>query len=233
MEKRNLSISSRREGTRDAGKIIPVVKYEIKEIKAHFDESVKVIKDQFDVADGLMKDNKDEQAAYIWRAQIVFLESAFDFFMHELTKYGLQQIFDDHWKATDKYRNIQVDMKTVAKAFREGKDSGWFLEYINSYYGNDTLVSFDSFKRQINLLGLDLQRIADEAFYNRESSEKTKDKLKRRLNQLFARRNLIAHQSDRKHEDASINTISREVVESFLEDTQLIVESVVKEVNDK
>lgn len=233
MERRELTISSRKEGSRNAYRVIPVVKYEINEIKDHFDENVKIIKDQFDVADGLMKEGKDEQAAYIWRAQVVFLESAFDFFMHELTKYGLQQIFDDYWAATDKYRNIQIDMKTVSKAFKEGKDSGWFLEYINSYYEGETLVYFDSFKSQINLLGLDLNVIADEAFYNRDSVEKTKDKLKRRLNGLYKRRNLIAHQSDRKHEDASVHEISKEVVESFLEDIKKIVEAVVKTTNDK
>lgn len=230
---RSLKLSDRKEGTRVIPAPIPVVKYELQEIKKHFDESVTVIQEQFAVADYLVENGKQDQAFHIWRAQVVFLESAFDFFMHELTKYGLSQIYDSNWNVTDKYRNIQIDMKTVAKALRDGKDSGWFLEYINGYYAEDTLVSFDSFKRQMNLLGLDVQRIADEAFYIRGASEKTKDKIKRRLNQLFTRRNWIAHQSDRRHEDAVTNVISREVVEEFITDMIKIVNAVVKVASNK
>ena len=87
------------------------------------------------------------------------------------------KLSDRKWKATDKYKNIQIDMKTVARALRDGKDSDWFLEYINGYYAGDTLVSYDSFRRQMNLLGLNIQMIADEAFYARSASEKTKEKI--------------------------------------------------------
>lgn len=229
---KSLKLSDRKEETRVIASPIRVVKYELQEIKQHFDESISVIQEQFDVADYLAENGKQDQACHVWRAQVVFLESAFDFFMHELTKYGLGQIYDSNWKATDKYKNIQIDMKTVARALRDGKDSDWFLEYINGYYAGDTLVSYDSFRRQMNLLGLNIQMIADEAFYARRASEKTKEIIKRVLNQLFTRRNLIAHQSDRRHEDAVTNMISREVVDRFIADMNKIVNAIIKVASD-
>lgn len=229
MEKRNLQLASRKENTREI-KYIPVVPYELSEIKKHFDESVKMIEDQFSIGDELLLEKKITQAEFLWRSQIVLLESAFDFFMHEITKYGLCRIYDGHWPETKKYQNIQIDMAAVSAALKN-RDSGWFLNYINSYYAGKTLVSFEAVKDQINLLGLDLQEIADNAFYEKDSIEKTKDKIKRRLNQLYARRNLIAHQCDRRHEDAQINEISREIIQEFLKDIELIVNAICKEVS--
>ena len=40
------------------------------------------------MADELFESGKEEESRNIWRAQIVFLESAFDFYLHELTKNG-------------------------------------------------------------------------------------------------------------------------------------------------
>lgn len=225
---RDLRLAPRNEETREIS-YTPVQQYEIEEIKGHFNETIAEIRKQFSLADQLLCDKRDGEAEYIWRGQIVFLESAFDFFMHELTKYGLCQIFDGHWKATQKYRNIQIDLKTVTDAFQNGKNSGWFLDYINSYYAKDTFVSFVSVKDQINLLGLDLNAIADRVYYDLELREKTRDKLKRRLNQLYTRRNLIAHQSDRRHEDAERQSISKDTVQEFLEELTEIVNAICEE----
>lgn len=226
--KRDLSLAPRNEGTREVS-YTPVQQYEITEIKKHFTDTIDEIKKQFALADQLIDEERVSEAEYIWRGQIVFIESAFDFFMHEVTKYGLCQIFDGNWKATDKYCHIQFDLATVTKAFQTGKNSGWFLEYINTYYSKDTFVSFESVKDLINLLGLDLKAIADRVYYDRSSTEKTRDKLKRRLNQLYTRRNLIAHQSDRRHEDAQIQTISKNIVEDFITEISDIVNAICEE----
>ena len=62
----------------------------------------------------LLKSGKIIEGENIWRAQIVFLASALDFYMHELTKYGLCEIYNENWERTDKYENLQVNM-TVHK----------------------------------------------------------------------------------------------------------------------
>lgn len=95
------------------------------------------------------------------------------------------------------------------------------------------MVSYESVKDQLNLLGIDLKNVADRAFYNRGEREKTRDKLRRRLNELFSRRNIIAHQSDRAHTDAQVKNITKEIVQDFMDDIQRIVNSINEEVMNK
>lgn len=225
MEKRNLGLMPRSENTRDKFHT-EVIRFGLDQIIQHFTETIQAIYAQFDVADELIEIHKAYEAENIWRAQIIFLAGALDFYMHELTKYGLCEIYSERWKRTKKYDNLQVDMKTVETALKSGEDIDWFLEYVNGYYQIMTMVSYEAVKDQLNLIGIELQSVADGAFYQRESREKTKDKLKRRLNELFDRRNIIAHQTDRKHTDAMVNNITKEIVQEFIRDTEKIVKAI-------
>ena len=88
MEGRNLDLMSRNEDTRDKFHT-EVIRFELDQILQHFEEAIQTINAQFDVADELIESGKITEGENIWRAQIIFLASAFDFYMHELTKYGL------------------------------------------------------------------------------------------------------------------------------------------------
>lgn len=232
MEERNLDLMIRNEDTREKFHT-KVVRFELDQIMQHFAESIQAIYTQFEVADELIESGKKSEGENIWRAQIVFLTSAFDFYMHELTKYGLCEIYDENWERTEKYSNLQVGMKTIEIALKSGEDIDWFLEYINDYYKAITMVSYESVKDQLNLLGIDLKNIADRTFYQRGGKERTKEKLRRRLNELFSRRNIIAHQSDRAHADAQVKNITKEIVQDFMDDIQRIVNSINEEVMNK
>ena len=231
MEERNLSLSPRRERTRPSSH--RVVKFEIDEIKQRFHESVEEIEKQCLVARELYNAEKLEQAENIWRAQIVFLESTLDFYMHEITKYGLEKMFNEEWESTKKYGSIQVKMEVVHRVIREEEDPEWFLNYINDYYREVTMVSYSSFKEQMNLLGLNLKKIADGAFHELNVTERTIDKLRRRLNELYNRRNIIAHQFDRQHTDAVKKEISEGLVMDFINDVKKIIEAVNTQVLEK
>lgn len=229
MEERNLDLAVRNEDSRDKCH----TEVRLDEIMGHFTETIQAINAQFDVADELQKSGKAAEGKNIWRAQIVFLASALDFYMHELTKYGLCEIYSENWERTDKYRNIQIKMEAIEEALKSGEESDWFLEYINGYYQAITMVSYGSVKEQLNLLGVDLAAVADRAFHQKDGLEKTKDKLKRRLNELFGRRNIIAHQTDRAHTDAQFNDITKEIVQNFIFDVEKIVRSIDAEVGKK
>ena len=137
---RSLELSTRKEDTRN--KNVPiVVRFEMSQIKQHFDESVSVVNSMFLIASDLVNLGKKEQAENIWRAQIVFLVSAFDFFMHEITKFGLEKIFDGDWEVTKKYNNITLDFATLTTALKAGEDSEWFVEFVNEQFAKDTMVS--------------------------------------------------------------------------------------------
>ena len=232
MEERNLDLVARNEETRDKFHT-EVIRFELDQILQHFVEAMQSINAQFDVADELAESGKVIEGENIWRAQIIFLASALDFYMHELTKYGLCEIYNENWDRTDKYENLQVNMKVIEVALKSGEDIDWFLEYINNYFCSITMVSYESVKDQLNLLGINLALVADGAFYQRGGIENTKDKFKRRLNELFGRRNIIAHQSDRAHKDAQINIITKEIVQNFICDIEKIVRSIDTEARNK
>ena len=232
MLERNLDLVTRKEDTRNKFHT-DVIRFELDQILQHFVDAIKNINAQFGVADELIESGKVIEGENIWRAQIIFLASAFDFYMHELTKYGLCEIYNENWSRTDKYENLQVNMKVIEVALKSGEDIDWFLEYINNYYRAITMVSYESVKDQLNLLGIDLASIADGAFYQRGGTENTKGKFKRRLNELFNRRNIIAHQSDRAHTDAQVKSITKEIVQEFICDVEKIVESIDKEARNK
>lgn len=232
MEERNLDLVARNEDTRDKFHT-KVIRFELDQILQHFAEAIQTINAQFDVADELVESGKVSEGENIWRAQIIFLASALDFYMHELTKYGLCEIYNENWDRTDKYENLQVNMKVIEMALKSGEDIDWFLEYINHYYRAITMVSYASVKDQLNLLGINLAPVADGAFYQRGGTENTKNKFKRRLNELFGRRNIIAHQSDRTHTDAQVNIITKEIVQNFICDIEKIVRSMDAEARNK
>lgn len=232
MGERNLDLTARNEDTRDKFHT-EVVRFDLDQIMQHFTETIQAINAQFDVADDLAGNGKVNEAENIWRAQVVFLVSAFDFYMHELTKYGLCEIYDEHWERTDKYDHLQIDMKVIEVALKSGEDIDWFLEYINSHYRTVTMVSYESVRDQLNLLGISFQSVADRAFYQRGRTEKTKDRLKRCLNDLFGRRNIIAHQTDRSHMDARVKNITKEAVQLFICDVEKIVSSIEDEARSK
>lgn len=225
MEERNLDLAPRREGVREKVSST-VVKFPLNEIEEHFNENLQYICTQFAIADELLQNGREEEARNIWSSQIVFLESAFDFYLHELTKFGLFEMFIGNWDKTEKYNNLSVKMSVVDKALNAREDSEWFLEFANEFYKEITLVSYRSLKEEMNLLGLDLQKVADAVFYERGSSIKTKNKLENRLEKLYHRRNVIAHQSGRRHSDAQREEITKDMVENHIEDIKKIVEKI-------
>lgn len=222
---RNLDLSSRNEETRENYDPL-TVRFNLNEIYEHFNENINAIKKQTDVVKKMKDGNNLTEADDIMRSQIVFLGSSLDFYMHELTKYGLCQIYDEIWSPTQKYYNIEIKMKILESPLKNSMTSDWFLDCVNELYSSVTMISYDSVKDQINLLGFEIDVIADKAFYQQDATEKTKDKLKRILNTLFARRNVIAHQYDRNHYNAEVNEISEEVVENLIDNVVKIVNSI-------
>lgn len=225
-EGRNLDLMPRQEETRDKINLPSIVKFPLIEIKTHFDENLQYIKSQFDIADELFQHEREEEAQKIWSSQIVFLESAFDFYLHEITKYGLSEMFAGNWDKTEKYSKLSVKMSIVDKALNEREDTDWFFEYVNGFYRELTLVSYKSFKGQMKLLGINIQEIADTVFYERESNIKTRTKLEKCLNILYRKRNIIAHQSGRRHSDAQREDITKDMVEQFIRDIEKIVQEI-------
>ena len=109
--------------------------------------------DQFDLAEQLKADG-NMQYKDILRSQVVFLDSAFDFFMHEATKYGMVQIFQGIWEKTEKYNNFTVRLGDISDVLRNSEQENWFLNIVNDTYAEDTFMSSEAVIGQLNLIGI-------------------------------------------------------------------------------
>ena len=83
----NGDLSQRRENQRDMRPVVSILQFDLEQIKRHFEESMEAITSLGAVADAIAVE-KPQEAEAIWRMQLVLVESALDFYMHELSKYG-------------------------------------------------------------------------------------------------------------------------------------------------
>ena len=90
----DLNLAERNVNTRAACNIEV---FSLEKIKQHFDDSVALIMKQTVIARELKAEGKTEEAKDILRSQIVFIDSAFDFYMHELLKLGITNLFHGEW----------------------------------------------------------------------------------------------------------------------------------------
>lgn len=223
-KQRNLNLTQRKLNTRD--KIQPeVVKFSLDEIKKHFEDSISDIEEQFKTID-LLESKDREKIDYILRSQIVFLGGSLDFYFHEITQFGIMQMYDEIWQETKPYKNINIKLGTILDVLKGEQDDSWFIEFINYEYSKISLISYDSIEKAMNMIGLHMYQIANK-IYNYEIDRKERvTKLKERMNRLCERRNSIAHQFDMFHENAEKKPIHINTVREFIEDAKEIVDVV-------
>lgn len=225
----NIELLERKVDTKDK-KIPQIVIYQLEEIKKHYDENLELIRKQFPIAEKLLEDGNKEAAETIWRTQIVLLASAFDFFMHEIVWYGLDKIYDGEWQKTEQYQNLTIRLEILQKAMENPESKEWFSDYITEKYKKQTLMEFGDVKDHLNLIGVKIEKVAEYAFHERGCMIRPRLRMKQKLNDLYNRRNHIAHQSDRSERNAEQKAISKEQVYFYIEDVNKIVAALIQEV---
>ena len=151
MAVRDLTLTPRVEDIRDKQPGVSVIEFDLAQIKERFDNNLDSIRKQFDIAESLKAEGKIEECETVWRSQVVFLESALDFYIHEVSKYGMLNIFSGNWEKTEKYNNYQVPMKYVEEGFKNPESKAWLLQYLNERFSTEVYLSADSMKNQLNL----------------------------------------------------------------------------------
>lgn len=225
-KQRNLNLTQRKLNTRD--KIQPeVVKFSLDEIKKHFEDSISDIEEQFKTID-LLESKDREKIDYILRSQIVFLGGSLDFYFHEITQFGIMQMYDEIWQETKPYKNLNIKLETILGVLKGEKDDSWFIEFINYEYSKISLISYDSIEKAMNMIGLHMYQIANKIYGEEIERKERVIKLKERMNRLCERRNCIAHQFDMFHENAEKKPIHINTVREFIEDAKEIVDVVYK-----
>lgn len=224
MNDRNFDLLERVENTREKAHV-NFLKFDLDEIREHFQEAVNTIQEEIQFAQKILEEGETQIAENMWRAQIVYLSAAFDYFMHEMTKYGVNNIFSEKWEKTQKYCNMEVKMELVETVLKE-PEKDWIMEFANDKFSKSTMVSHEDVKKYLNLIGIEIQDVSKKAFYKRGAEVKPSKKIKKRLEELYARRNRIAHQNDRNHENAELKEISQETVQDFCSDITKIVDAI-------
>ena len=153
-------------------------------------------------------------AEAIWRAQLILAESALDFYLHELSKIGIQKMFSGDWTRTDAFDNLKVPMAKVIAATENPESMNWLLEFANDKVSHEIYLEPGGIKKQCTLLNINFDEVCD----------KTGPSWKERLNELYQRRNQIAHQTDRRHEDACLEPMTSQIAVDAIQDIRHFVE---------
>ena len=222
--RRDLSLSPRVEEKRELKVIELPIQFSLKEIKEHFEESFNEVKAQYTVADLLNKNGNENDGKTIWRSQVVLAEGLLDFFIHEMSKFCLFKMFTGQWSKSEKYYRFMVPMSKVEDAINTVNSKDWFFDYLNDRFSRDVFLSHESMKDQLNLIGIDFSKTMERAF-----SKESKDPVKygkQVVIDLFQRRNDIAHQNDRSHASAKKQDITKEFVEKYITNIELIVNAI-------
>lgn len=225
MANRDVSLTPRVEDVREATPVVIPVQFELTEIKNHFDESLESIKKQFVIAEELLASGKNEEGKTIFRSQIVFLEGILDFYMHEMTKYGLYKIFLGDWPKTDRYKNLSIPMAELEKAMTVPESKEWFFAYVNELFASVVMQDWETIRDQLNLFGVQWKSVCMEMYPTMDEKHAI-DECKKLLAGLYKRRNIIAHQNDRDHASAVQNDISKEYVTEKINKINSFVESI-------
>ena len=140
----------------------------------------------------------------------MFLDSALDFYIHEVAKLGITKIFNAEWEETQKYRELRVSMEFALELADSVSNADDLLGEIDSINQRNCFMGFDNLQTVLRIVGLDV--------------DKTK---KDEINSLYRRRNQIAHQSDRLPDNPEKQPITEEEVRTYLD----LVEKFVEDIN--
>ena len=227
MAVRDISLTPRVEGTRDAHPVLKPVQFSLSEIEQHFTENMDEVKAQFGVADNLKSEKNEIACKMVWRSQVVLAEGLLDFYIHEISKYCLVRMFSGVWPKTDKYKSFQIPMEKVENAINAFESNDWFFEYLNERFSRDVFLSCESMRDQLNLIGIHFNETMKMAFPSSNEQEAIKIG-KETIKMLFQRRNEIAHQNDRSHASAQQSDITKEFVVDYISKIESIVNAIQK-----
>jgi hypothetical protein len=123
----------------------------------------------------------------ILRAEVVLSVSAFDFFVHELTRLGMLAIFAGTRAPSDAYQRFQIPMKTASSLSEQSFDAE-----IRSKNGYAVFQHPDKISEAIRLISsIDLwELVAIELGTDKKA-------IKSAFSLVVDRRNKIAHEADR------------------------------------
>lgn len=189
------------------------ISFEYSLIKSRFDENIEDVKIKFSIADSIEVENQKKE---IWRSQIVFLESSLDFYLHEIIKFGFIKMFNNEWDETEGFKDFSVSLGFAIELAKYPENAETLLDEIDK--GNHKLcfMRFDNIIKNLKLIGIKI------SFSDKEI-----------INEIYKRRNQIAHQTDRNPPKTEKQDITRELVEMYINKIEELVEAIDKAIKNK
>ncbi len=197
MGKTSPDIRPRQQDTRN--KKVIKISTDLSKIQDDFDINIKNVENKFALTDALKNGNLSS-AEDIWRSQIVFLDSTLDFYIHEITKYGMSKIINDEWETTYDFKKYKVSMEFAKTIINSPENLSLFLEEIDKINQRLCFMYSENIKQQLKLIGVSV------SFNNDEVAT---------INNLYKRRNEIAHQADCTN--GTKNSITEADVKNFID----------------
>lgn len=179
-------------------KHVQKISIDLAKIQKDFNANLANIKSKFDIVKSLLDSNKDA-AEDILRSQIVFLDSALDFYIHEIAKYGMSQIINDDWQSTVPFNKYKISMEFAKKIIKTPENLNLFLEEIEETNQKNCFMKYKNIERQLELIGIKINKEIE---------------IEKQIDSLFTRRNEIAHQADVTN--GKKNSISESDVNEFI-----------------
>jgi len=125
----------------------------------------------------------------IWRAQHVLAVSALDYYIHEVTRSGMLQVFDGQRPPSSAYKKFRISLESVSPDFSIARSS--FESEIRMQHGFLAFQHPDKIADAIRL-------VQDIPLWDRISTRLNTDprSVKDQLKLIVERRNKIAHEAD-------------------------------------
>ena len=218
---RRIVLEERRVNTREP---YGITLFTIKDIESHFNETLSKVYKQVKLAEELSAKGFTEESEGILRSQIVLVESAYDYYLHELLRLGIVKIFTGEWKEKgEKYQKLELPLSFFEQAMKDNDKCDWLKEWITEKYSYLTLMDYSQLKNVCGLLCINVKDVAELAFYSVGSQEKSEYALERHIRETYSRRNKIAHQADRDMGTAKHQSISPSYVKCMIDIIRKVV----------
>lgn len=164
-------------------------------IQARFDEAMKDIKGLSNVYTKLSSGEDDDESTKtsldeLLRSQVLLMESALDLYIHEVSKYGISKMFNNHphWPETISFRDYKVTLGNLKDVYHGKRNARDMANMISSMLQYSSYMKFDAIIDQLVMIGLISQV---------DSIPSDISKFRPVIAELSERRNIIAHASDR------------------------------------
>ena len=163
----------------------------------------------------------------ILRAELVLAVSAFDHFIHEVTRFGIVEIYRKVRPLTRHYLQFQVSMDSVGLALTDPNSSDWLEDEVSARLG------WRSFQSSSNVADA-IRRISEKSLWVEVGTilNQNPHAVTGQLNLIVDRRNKIAHEADMEPNSPSsrwpIDEITVTEAVEFLRSLGLAIYSVLQ-----